>query len=432
MNIFKSQEPKSSDNVNPGNASGSYNNTQNHHETQATDERHQSEEMNQDSREQVGTKRVGHLINTGAFTRQNLPGGMPKKSNLEAQVKDRLEKWEENRRGFLRIKSPILYTTLKERTHQQKGLMPSIYEASEKENALAVYPSGLGPVEIRDENGVLLAYRFRIPHHLLQTLTDSTALLKPTPGHVKGGTNNPPVRGEYQCRIYTVWSDYSRQFKESRDLGRDGEEGRQWLQMNKELFDFCSDQLRFLCPEQYVKMTGAVVKEMKKAKGPTGAPLEPLAGAWHGVAINEGLQEDDSKGHQDWMDEKTVFNCVLPFGSGFGGGDLILWQMKMRIGLGVGDGFFFFGSMVAHQVSTITEGVRNSLDLFTHASNFNLLAKHQAKANKKQHPKKEGQVRREEREDKAKKVPANIKARREIMKVKKVQARERANAQPKG
>jgi len=179
-------------------------------------------------------------------------------------------------------------------------------------------------------------------------------------------------------------------------------------------------------------MTGAVVKEMKNSKRPTSAPLEPLGGAWHGVAINERLQEDDSKGHQDLMDEKTVFNCVLPFGSGLGRGDLILWQMKIRIGLGVGNGFFFFGSMVAHQVSTITEGVQNLLDLFTHASNFNLLAKHQAKANKKQHLKKEGQVRREEREDKAKKVPADIMGRWEIMKVKKEQVREHANAQPKG
>ena len=51
--------------------------------------------------------------------------------------------------------------------------------------------------------------------------------------------------------------------------------------------------------------------------------------------------------------------------------------MNMRIGLEIGDGFFFYGSVIAHKVMDVTAGVRNLIDLFTHPSNYELLAKHE-------------------------------------------------------
>ena len=60
--------------------------------------------------------------------------------------------------------------------------------------------------------------------------------------------------------------------------------------------------------------------------------------------------------------------------------------MNMRIGLEIGDGFFFYGSVIAHKVMDVTAGVRNSINLFTHASNYELLAKHEKAVERVQHP----------------------------------------------
>ena len=371
----------------------------------------------------MSNKRVEHLIETRAFTRQTLPGGMPKGSSLEAEVKRLLQEWEEERKGFLRVKSRMLYKTLHDRSSQPKGFLALITEHPQAVQSFSVYPSNLGPLEIRDQQGVILGYRFRIPNQLIETLNESTTHL-PTAKRAQVGGGNPNIRGNYQCRHYAVWADYASKYRESGELERDGDDGRAWLDANQELFNFCSHQLRLVSPEQYVRMTGAVAKDMRRFKGKTGMRFNPLAGAWHGVAINQGMQEDESESHQDVMDNKGLFNCVVPFGDGFGGGDLVLWEMKMRIGLQVGDGFFFFGSMVAHKVAPITDGIRNSLDLFTHASNFHVLERHQEQANKKKYPQKKYKVRREADNEKAKKVPENIKARRLIMEGKK--ARQRA------
>jgi len=372
----------------------------------------------------MSDKRVAHLIKIKAYTRQNLPGGIPKGSSLEAEVKRLLEEWQEERKGLLVEKSPMLYSTLQDRSRQQKGILALITEQAKAVQSFSVYPSNLGPLEIRDHQGVVLGYRFRIPNELIEILNQSTGLLPPTATRAQGADGNTNIRGNFQCRHYALWADYGSEYRESAELETDGEKGRAWLSANQQLFNFCSHQVRLLSPEQYVRMTGAVVKDMRRFKGKTGRPLKPLAGAWHGVAINQGMQEDESKSHQDVMDDKRLFNCVVPFGDGFGGGDLVLWEMKMRIGLQVGDGFFFYGSVVAHQVAPIIEGIRNSIDLFTHASNYHVLAKHQEQANKKRYPMKEQKVRREANNEKAKKVPENIEARRLIREEKR--ARQRA------
>jgi len=48
-----------------------------------------------------------------------------------------------------------------------------------------------------------------------------------------------------------------------------------------------------------MRMIEVVVKDMKMVKGQNGVPLEPVAAAWNGFAINEseGLEEDDGTGY---------------------------------------------------------------------------------------------------------------------------------------
>ena len=165
-----------------------------------------------------------------------------------------------------------------------------------------------------------------------------------------------------------------------------------------------------------MRMTGSVAKDMAKTRRPDRRKLRPLGGAWHGVCLNQGMDsESGSRCHQDWLDDKRLFNCVVPFGDGFQDGELVLWQMKMWIGLEIGDGFFFYGSTVAHEVAEVTAGVRNSIDLFTHASNYQLLAKHQkAAGNTVKHPVKGKKVRDMGKKKKRRMVKENRAARREI------------------
>ena len=374
---------------------------------------------------EIMQKRVKHLIAIKAFTRHSLPIPLPAGTSLESVVKTLYEEWEGERAGLLHIRSPILFETLLERTSRQpKGIFPLIAEERAAMNNFAYYPSSLGPLQIRDNKGVILGYRFKIPLDLLTTLNTSSKTLGTCGTRSSGGSGDPLARGTHESRIYSVWADYGKKYVESSELLRDGENGREWLRENQELFEYCSNQLRFLCPEQYVKMKGKVVKEMGKEKSADGRrKLKPLCGAWHGVGLNQGIVSA-TRCHQDWMDDKRLFNCVAPFGDGFGGGDLVLWQMRMRIGLEIGDGFFFYGSTVAHEVMEVTEGVRNSIDLFTHASNFALLARHEEVASSvKKYPVKEQKMRDKERKDERRMLKKNATARKEIREGKRLRQR---------
>jgi len=368
-------------------------------------------------------KRVAHLIAIKAFTRQSLPVPIPRKAPWQSVVKALLEKWESERTGYLTVPSPILFEDLLDRSRQSRGIFPLIAEQRAAVKSFTYYPSSLGTLQIRDAKGVILGYRFKIPSHLLATLSTSSQILDSHgTGTSGGGGGDRLARGLYESRHYSVWADYGRKYVESRELLRDGEKGREWLRGNRELFDYCSNQLRFLCPEQYVRMTGRVAKDMAKTRSADRRKLRPLGGAWHGVCLNQGMDsESGSRCHQDWLDDKRLFNCVVPFGGGFQDGELVLWQMKMRIELDIGDGFFFYGSMVAHEVAEVTAGVRNSIDLFTHASNYQLLAKHQkAAANQVRHPVKEKKVRHMGKKEGRRMMKENRAARRKIREGKKL------------
>jgi len=370
------------------------------------------------------SKRVNHLIAIGAFTRHSIPMPLPNGTSLESVVEDLYEEWKGERLNCIHIPSGIRFDTLLERSRQPKGILPLIAEQPEAIDGLAYYPSSLGILQIRDDKGVILGYRFKIPPDLLATLNASSKTLDACGMRSRGGGSGYPLaRGTHQSRNYCVWADYGKKYFESSDLLWDGEQGREWLRANKELFNYCSNQLRFLCPEQYVRMTGKVVKDMANGKrSADGGKMRPLCGAWHGVSLNQG-QVSAGRGHQDWVDDKRLFNCVAPFGDGFGGGDLVLWQMRMRIQLEIGDGFFFYGSMVAHEVMEVTAGVRNSIDLFTHASNFQLLAKHEKMAGRVKYPVKEQKRRAGEKKEERRTVGKNAAARKAIREGKKLRQR---------
>ena len=133
------------------------------------------------------------------------------------------------------------------------------------------------------------------------------------------------------------------------------------LDGNNELFEYPSDNLRIIDPDMYPMFT-SIDKYL-----PDG--FARMAGAWHAVAINKTMVPQTIKivTHLDWQDINYGYNTVLPWGN-FGGGNLIFWQAKIIYQVCHGDCLLFMGSVIAHQVSEIISGMRNSIDLFCHKS----------------------------------------------------------------
>ena len=92
-------------------------------------------------------------------------------------VKVLLEKWESERTGYLTVLSPISFEALLDLSRQTKGIFALITEQRAAVKSCAHYPSSLGTFQIRDTKGVILGYRFKIPPHLLTTLSTSSQIL---------------------------------------------------------------------------------------------------------------------------------------------------------------------------------------------------------------------------------------------------------------
>ena len=61
---------------------------------------------------------------------------------------------------------------------------------------------------------------------------------------------------------------------------------------------------------------------------------------------------------------KEGFNCVIPYGE-WEGGDVMSWEIGMRVKLRRGEALFFRGNVILHNAQDIT-GCSNCVDLFIH------------------------------------------------------------------
>ena len=65
-------------------------------------------------------------------------------------MKALLEKWENERAGYLTVLSPISLETLLDSSRQPKGIFPLITEERSGIESFPYYPSSLGTLQIRD------------------------------------------------------------------------------------------------------------------------------------------------------------------------------------------------------------------------------------------------------------------------------------------
>lgn len=96
-------------------------------------------------------------------------------------------------------------------------------------------------------------------------------------------------------------------------------------------------------------------------------------GAWSGVAVNCGHRAGTSSFiHYDWQDYSASYNCVVPtfhdLTTTYTTANLVLWPLKVVMELKPGDTLFFFGYLIAHEVTPVSASLMNSLDLITHKS----------------------------------------------------------------
>lgn len=149
---------------------------------------------------------------------------------------------------------------------------------------------------------VPLAYRFRLPNHLIENLEKVDSLLPQRKKHNAGCS-------DFVHRHYASWGLHMKVIQESLEYRQvKARGGKAWLSANAELFRYVTEWLQLGFPEQFTRM-----ERYNNDCQFTGFPRS-MAGGWHGLAINQGMDINGGDRHLDWNDCKTVFNCVIPIG----------------------------------------------------------------------------------------------------------------------
>lgn len=286
-------------------------------------------------------------------------------------IKRILHRWEISQSTLQTTISSVNYTDLKYAA-RHKALLS--YDNSQITSFKSI-PSVNNHHQVLDHHNNILVYRFRLPAPLVTTLTDCYSLLpqRSTP---------PTVRGDYTHDHYALWADYSKKIYYSSEYTRDLPSSQQFLNTNEPLFNYLSDNLRLISPHMYLKLTSL--------EPFLPAHLNRLGGAWSGVAVNRGYRAGTSSlTHYDWQDYPASYNCVVPTShdptTTYTGANLVLWPLKVVMELKPGDALFFFGSLIAYNVTPVSAGLRNSLDLFTHKSCLDWKKRQVLKQGKKHH-----------------------------------------------
>ena len=271
-------------------------------------------------------------------------------STFACEIDDQVLSWKANTADKRVVTSTKTFSSL---LHDSSwiGLLPDITKDDDNLQKFTYLPSSGGPrfLEIRDPRGKLLGFRFPITDENLEILKHSQSILS------SGCAPNGHKRGTFDVKHWGVWADYSKEFRMTKEMESELETATAWLERNQELFKEASNVLRMVDPAQYAHCRNNFVEEMGKVVGPDGHPLKPVAGVWHALAINSNQVGNSSNKHVDWKDAKTSYNCIIPWGA-WGGGDIVLWPLKMRIEVREGDGFLFPGAIIAHSVTAIKQG----------------------------------------------------------------------------
>ncbi|KAI9789594.1 MAG: hypothetical protein M1816_005903 [Peltula sp. TS41687] len=225
-------------------------------------------------------------LNTTAFDDLSVQG-----SSKTAEVRRRLIRFLQICTQLEIYTAPVIYSTLKANFKQK--IKPSGNPALV--STFTCKPSSPNPLEIRDTQGNLLGYRFRVPEAFINTLNTTQQILpKIKPIHT--------IIGDFKVRHYAMWADSTKSPFVSSEYRQQLPYSKQWLDSKSKLFNRLSDDLRLIESKMFVKFRSVI---------PLLPPgVEPLCGLWYGCAINSGLDDPVGSGtHQvvkDYIRGSTV------------------------------------------------------------------------------------------------------------------------------
>src|SRR5437868_8439528 len=136
------------------------------------------------------------------------------------------------------------------------------------------FPSTIEHVEILDKDGCLLAYRFKIPNTLVQSLVETDKYLPEINTYHQ---RNLDPRGHFPIRHYATWADSSLDIFYSKDYLAQQPSANIWIEKNQPLWNYLRDCLKLIFPEAYNKLTNILLPP----------PLQLLCNPWYGTTINQ-------------------------------------------------------------------------------------------------------------------------------------------------
>jgi hypothetical protein len=240
------------------------------------------------------------------------------------------------------------------------------------------------PLVIFGSDGGLLVCRVRMndPQITENLFTEIEALPQITKQHrLKGIVRS----GEHEARHYGLWCPYAKIPFITSEQKLDGEKGEAFLKSQKVLFGEMSDLLGAMAP--------GVFKDFKRFSivGKEG-PLERPCGAWSACVINRGWNNPLATNiHRDVKESQFGYSCIAPCGN-YKDGDLIMWDLRIKIEIVPGDLLLFPDSLIHHSNEAV-KGTRRSIVMFTQ-ENMNDYWKREFGMNLKRHQKKKKKISR--------------------------------------
>jgi hypothetical protein len=207
------------------------------------------------------------------------------------------------------------------------------------------------PLLIYGSDGGLLACRIRLRNPDIPTnLSESIQALPPiTKNHRQRGIN----RSQYEARHYGVWCPYAKKPFHTSEQKLDGIKADQFLRSQQVLWKEMTDLLGALAP--------GVLKDFCRYPIPG---LKRVCDAWAACVVNRGGNDPWSTNiHRDVKESQYGYSCVVSCGD-YEGGDLILWDLGIKVQLVHGDLLLFPDSLIHHSNEAAT-GTRNSIVTFT-------------------------------------------------------------------
>ena len=244
---------------------------------------------------------------------------------------------------------------LQVRPLDHEGLQMDIDDASN----FKVYDTSDGDVLIRDGWGKMIGYLYRGPEELIDGLVGTADQLP------KGHAN--ALRGPMDQTHWAVWQGQgAKDLAFSANYLKHKEAADEFLKSNSRLIRHLSNDLELLCPDTALRYN----KLQQRLNSNRDDELELLCGAFSSIAVN--LRQSSKEGykiHRDRNDVVTGYCMIVPFsGTGWTGGDLIIWQAGIRLALRHGDVLVLNTANWIHSSAALESGVRNAVIFFSHES----------------------------------------------------------------